>query len=39
MWGLKRNIILDASAKLCYEYKLNSNIYELQKQKNSLRAR
>lgn len=33
MWGLKRNIILDASAKLCYEYKLNSNMYQLQEQK------
>lgn len=29
MWGLKRNIILDASANLCYEYKLNPTMYNI----------
>lgn len=33
MWGLKRNIILDASAQFHFEYTLNPNIYKIHKQK------
>ena len=32
VWGLKRNIILDASASLCYEYILNPQNYKVKTQ-------